>query len=74
MSRAHLPNKDTGSSTFYNTHHSHYTDTLPFASKRRLVTSNAEAVESLGMEVEGKLEKLKERVALHEHKVERNYL
>ena len=74
MSKAPL-HKDTGISTFYNTFHSTlHSDSLPFAAKRRLLNANSEIVDSLQIEVEGKLEKLKERITLHEGRIAKNYI
>jgi hypothetical protein len=70
MNRTHLLPKDTGISTFYNTYHS---ETLPFANKRRLVSTHAEAIDAMAIEAEAKMDKLKERIMLDERKVERNY-
>ena len=63
--------KEFTSSSFYNTHH---TDHAPFAIHRRLILSNAEALDHLAIEAECRLDKLRERVAADEAKVERNYV
>lgn len=47
---------------------------MPFAHQRRLILSNAEAIDHLAIETDCKLDKLSERVAADEAKVQRNYL
>lgn len=62
--------KDTGASTFYNTSNS---ETLPFAIKRKLLSANAEAMDVLCVEVDGKMDKLREKIAVDEGKIGHNY-
>ena len=46
---------------------------MPFALKRRLLYSNGDTIDLLAIEAEAKMEKLRERIAIDEGRVERNY-